>query len=228
MVVRLVLLSTALACGIAHAEGIGAALTLTSDAVWRGYSRSQGRATWALDLSWRDDRGWFAAAGLLDRRDGAATGRWEWTLMAGHRWRIESDWVASASALRYAYSGGPKRIDAGYTDLNLALDWRGRAQALLAFSPDTRGGSRHGWVKTFELGWHETLPGRLALDAGVGWQDNRGIGVPAFGYGSAGLSWSLAEWRVSATRIVSRAVHSGAYPAQLQPSRWLLSVVLAR
>lgn len=226
MVVRLILLSAALVGGIARAEGLDAALTLTSDGVWRGYSRSQGRATWALDLTWRSDAGWFAAAGLLDRRAGSAAGRWEWTLMAGQRWLIEPDWVASGSVVRYAHSGGPKRIDVDYTDLNLGLDWRGRGHALLSLSPDAGSGGQRGWGKTLELGWHESLPWRLALDAGIGWQD--GAGEPAYGYGSVALSWSLGAWRVSGTRIASRAVASGAYPASTQPSRWVLSVVLAR
>jgi hypothetical protein len=225
MVVRHVVLSAALACGVARAEGLSAALTLASDGVWRGYSRSQGGATWALDLTWRSDGGWFAAVGLLDRRAGSATGRWEWTLMAGQRWLVGPDWVLSASVLRYEHGGGPRRIDAEYTDLNLGLDWRGRAHALLSLSPDTHSGGRSGWVRTLEAGWHENLPWRLALDAGIGWQHS--FGAPAYGYGSVGLSWSLGDWRVSGTRIASRAVSSGAYPASTQPSRWVLSVVLS-
>lgn len=226
MVVRLVVLASALVCGTVGAQGLAVSTTAMSDSVWRGYSKSQGRATWALDLAWRHDAGWFASAGLLDRRAGSAAGRWEWTLAGGRRWLIEPDWVLSTSVLRYFHAGGA-RFDADYTDLTLAADWRGRAHAVVTLSPDTRLGTRSGWVQTWEVGWHETLPWRLALDAGVGWQGNGGIGEPSYGYGSLGLSWSSGPLRLAATRIASRAVASGAFPPSTEPSRWVLSMVLA-
>lgn len=209
-------------------------LSLMSDAVWRGYSKSQGRASVAVDLTWRTRRGGYLALGLLDRGAGAAVGRWEWTLALGRQWSLDgvhaalADWSIGASVLRYAHTGGPRRLDADYTDLTLAADWRGRLHALLTLSPDTRLGRRSGWNATTELAWHERLHGPLALDVGVGWQDNRGIGSASYGYGSAGLSWSAGPWRTSLVYVGSQAVARGALPRASEPSRWVFSLVLTR
>lgn len=233
---RLVRALAALACvaasPVALAEGLQLSASLMSDAIWRGYSKSQGQASLALDLTWRHPRGWFAAAGLLDRRAGAATGRWEWTLALGHQWSLDglhgalADWALSASVLRYEHTGGPQRIDAAYTDFTLAADWQGRAHLLLTLSPDTRLGTRRGWNATWELAWHQRLVGALAFDAGLGWQDNQGIGSPSYGYGSAGLSWARGPLRATLTRIESRAVPSGSLPRSATPSRWVAAIVL--
>lgn len=210
----------------AHAQTFESGLSIVSDSVWRGYSKSQGRATAALDLAWRLDSGWFAAAGVLDRRAGASAGRYEITTALGRVWIAEPDWALSASAARYTRLGGESRGNGDYTDLSLSLDWRGQWLATFTASPDTRRGTRSGWTSNVELGWHQRLSHGLAADVGAGWQDNHGIGGRSYGYGNVGLSWSLGPARLAASRVTSAAVRSGALPASAQASRWVVSLLI--
>lgn len=218
----------ALAAGAAPAQTVDASLAILSDSVWRGFSKSQGQATVALDLAYRLDSGWFAAAGLLDRRSGAAAGRYEFTTALGRTWIVEPDWALSASAARYTNLRGPHRVNGDYIDLSLALDWRGQLQASLIASPDNRLGTRSGWTRHVDVGWHQRLGQGWAADVGAGWQDNQGIGGRSYGHGHAGLSWSTGPARIMASRVESAAVRRGALPASLQASRWVVSVLITR
>jgi hypothetical protein len=208
-----------------RAEGLDVAVGLLSDKVTRGFSKSQGRATWEVDALYHGDSGWFVGLGVTDRRPGSASGRFEWVASVGQGWPLDADWTVQIGAARYQNSGGRRTIDADYTDLTVSADWRGRGNLLVTASPDTRTGSRRGWTVLAEASWRQPFADRWSLDIGVGTTDRSGIGSPSYGYGSVGLSASVGPVRVFGTRIVSRAVDSGALPASARASRWVLAVV---
>lgn len=209
-----------------RAEGVDYAIGLLSDKVTRGFSKSQGRATWEVDAQYHHDSGWFAGLGVADRRPGSGSGRFEWVASAGLGWPLDADWTMQVGVARYQNAGGRRTIDADYTDFTLSADWRGRGNVLVTASPDTRTGSRHGWTVLAEAAWRQPLADGWALDLGIGAIDRSGIGSPGYGYGSIGLSASVGPLRVFGTRIVSRAVESGALPPSARASRWVLAVVV--
>lgn len=217
-----------LASAASRAEGLDVAAGLLSDKVTRGFSKSQGRATWEVDARYHDDSGWFAGLGVADRRPGSASGRFEWIASAGVGWSLDAAWTMQAGVARYQNTGGRRTVDADYTDLTISADWHGRGNLLVTASPDTRTGSRRGWTVLAEAAWRQPLADGWALDVGVGAIDRSGIGSPGYGYGSVGVSTSAGPLRVFGTRIVSRAVDSGALPASARASRWVLAVVVVR
>lgn len=209
-----------------RAEGLDLAVGLLSDKVTRGFSKSQGRATWEVDGQYHGDGGWFVGLGVSDRRPGSASGRFEWVASVGVGLPVDADWTLQLGAARYQNAGGRRTIDADYTDLTVSADWRGRGSLLMTASPDARTGSSRGWTVLAEAAWRQPLADRWSLDVGIGAIDRSGIGSPSYSYGSAGLSASFGPVRVFGTRIVSRAVESGALPGSARASRWVLAVVV--
>lgn len=209
----------------AHGADLGGAAGLASDKIVRGISQTGGQPVALLDLNLVLAEGWSAtlsAATLHDR--GAA----EIVLGAGWSRQLDGVWFAQAGLSTYQYTRGSFR-NAPYAEAHASLTWDGRASLLLTASPDSEypglqgGDERPRQTRSIELGWHQRLHGRWALDLGVG--RFAIAGLPAYVYGSVGLGWGTGPWQLMASRIGSNAVGRGLLPAGYGGPAWACSVI---
>jgi len=218
----------------ARADGWGGAVSLASDKVYRGLSESDGRPVLLLDLDRHTDTGWAAAVGLAGPVHPKQGGSVELTFGLSKASQLNADWTLQSAISRHEYPGDARARSYARTDASLLLAWQGRVFLSLAVSPDTSAydaagsESRRGRAETIELGLHQRLVGRLALDAGIGYFDQRALrewGPAGYGYGSIGLGWGVGPVQASLTYIDSQAAERDlAWPSQAG-SRWVAALL---
>ena len=210
--------------GFSGGIGIGVA----SAQMQRGLSTSSGKPAAFVDIYGRVDGGWQASLGAAQwaSRPGRASG--EYTLTLSRSQALDDDWFVAAAASHYGGLGGQPARRVAYDELSLSLAWQGRAQLLLALSPNWTTTDRNGLVATrrattIELSWHETLPERWALDAGIGHYDLRAFDRPGYQYASVGASRGFGPLLASIAFVTNRGVSINLAP-EIRRSRWLLSL----
>jgi hypothetical protein len=214
----------------ARADAWQASAAVASDKVQRGVSESQGQAVWLLDLGHAWDNGLSLAAGAAGPVYQAQGGQGELSVTLSKAWQLDADWLAQLAASRYEVAGQPRARAYRYKELYASLAWRGRVTLALAASPDTSRfvpgeGLRTGRVWAVEMGVHQRLLGRLALDVGAGYLDQGGLQSPGYGYGSVGLSWSVGPVQTFVSCINSQARAVAAAGAAQAGPRWVATVV---
>jgi len=218
----------------ARADGWGGAVSLASDKVYRGVSESDGRPVLLLDLDRHTDTGWAAALGLAGPVYPDQGGAVELTLGFSKSSQLTADWTLQSAISRHEYPGDARARSYTRTDASLLLAWQGRVFLSLAVSPDTSGydpaggEGRRGRTETIEFGLHQRLVGRLALDAGIGYFDQRALrdwGYGGYAYGSVGLGWGVGPVQASLTYIGSQAAARDlAWPSRAGP-RWVAALL---
>jgi hypothetical protein len=213
------------------AQGAGwqGAVGLTSDKVQRGFSENNGRAVALLDLGHAWDTGWAVAGGLAGPVYEAQGGQAEFSLSLSKGWQLDNDWLVQGGVGRYEVTGAPRARAYRNKEIYLSLGWRGRVSLAASASPDTArfvagGGLRSGRVWSLELGLHERLIGRLALDAGLGYLNLDGLHSPGYAYGSLGLSHGWGPLQAFVSFINSRARAQGAAGATQAGPRWVTTL----
>lgn len=190
---RAVLAAGVLAALPAAADSWHGTLTLASDDIVRGYSRSGGKPAVLADLHWLADTGWSASFGVSTPALRYLGGKAAYTLAAGRGWQLDADWALQLAATHYGYHGTAAARAQRYAELGVRAGWRGRGTAALTWSPniaaDVHGEARKLPALVLDLGWHERLIGRLALHAGLGTQQLQGTRDHV--YGSLGLGWGV-------------------------------------
>lgn len=194
----------------ARAEGWQASVAAASDKVQRGFSESDGRGVWMLDLGHAWDSGWFFGAGAAAPVYPARGGEGELSLGLSKSWQLDDNWQAQLGVSRYEVLGAAGARAYRYKEAQLSLAWRGQFSVGLAASPDTSRfapgtGLRTGRVVSLELGLHQRLWQRLAFDLGAGYVDQAGLSSPGYAYGSVGLSWGWGPVQLFVSFINSQA-----------------------
>ncbi len=205
--------------GLAAAAGWSASAGVLSDKVVYGLSQSGGRPVAVLDLSWsgpsRLNGAWAFSAGLASLGGSRGRGDAELSLGIARGGPLGDDGAWQAAFTRYENHGAAAVRRPGYQQLALSYAWGESLQvSALALGglagPAADGGRRRGSAAIVEAGWHRPLAAGWALDIGLGQVHYRGLAVPAYRFGSAGLSWSAGTWQVFATRAVSNSVVASA------------------
>jgi uncharacterized protein (TIGR02001 family) len=213
----------------AQADAWHASVAVATDKVLRGISQSDGDAVLLLDAFRRADTGWAVAAGWASPVYPQQGGRDEWTLGLSQVWQIDGDWVLQLGGAAYRYTGEPSVRLRSYREFTAAVGWQGRLQATLSLTPDATGygpggAITSGRVVAFEMGAHQRLAGRLALDFGAGYSNLQNIRGRSYAYGSAGLSWGIGPVQASLVRIDSSAQARGTVAAPRAGGRWVGSL----
>jgi hypothetical protein len=224
------LLLMAVCTPLASAAGWESSLAVASDKVQRGFSESDGRSVWLLDIGHAWDTGWSLAAGAGGPAYPNRGGDAELSLTLSKAWQLDDDWLAHAAGSRYEVLGAPRARAYRYKELQLGLAWRGQFTLGLSASPDTSrfvvgGGLRTGRVWSVDLGLRQRLWDRLVLDVGTGWVDQRGLQSPAYGYGSIGLSWGLGPVQMFVSFIDSQSRAKGAAGSASAGPKWVSTAV---
>ena len=188
--------------------GFSSSVGVLSDKVVYGNSQSGGRASAVLDTSYRMADGWAFGAGLASLGGGPTRADAEATLSAGYGQALGDNGAWQATYTRYHTLGSPARRRPGFNQLGLAFGWAERLQvsALVSLGvsgPAPGGGRTRGNAGIVDASWHQPLGRRFALDLGLGHVNYSGVAVPAYYFGSLGLSWGIGPVQVFASHIRS-------------------------
>jgi uncharacterized protein (TIGR02001 family) len=213
----------------AQAAGWQGAVGLTSDKVQRGFSENNGRAVALLDLGHAWDTGWAVAGGVAGPVYETQGGQAEFSLSLSKAWQLDNDWLVQGGVGRYEVTGAPRARAYRNKELYASLGWRGQVSLALTASPDTArfvpgDGLRSGRVWALELGLHQRLVDRLALDGGAGYLNLDGLQSPGYAYGSLGLSYGWGPVQAFVSFINSRARARGAAGATQAGPRWVTTL----
>jgi uncharacterized protein (TIGR02001 family) len=207
----------------ASAQRVQAHVSLASDYVVRGVSRSQGdpslQAQLGVDVGANGSAGISAAT--MNLNPGPGPNR-ELAVYVSRSKSLARDWTLAGSLTRYFYSPQIPGLPYDYSEARLELSWRDRAQVGVAASPDYSVRSRRGVARAstaleYTLTVLQPLTSSVALSAGVGQFDlSDGLGL-RYAYWSASavytgrrtslaLTWTDAE---AATRTLFSAAATG-------------------
>ncbi|MFI4969080.1 MAG: TorF family putative porin [Lysobacterales bacterium] len=223
------------------AQDFAGSLGLASDNVYRGISLNAGRPAWLADLHYAIGPDWVVGIGASSERIHHRAPGAQLTAYLDRRWQVDGDWAAKVGAVHYdspAEATGRRHYD----ELNAAIGWRGRWQAILALSPDMYGPyhpyaqPRHGVAVWAETTWHQPLAARLAFDAGVGYADLERIQAHSYGYANLGLSYGVGDTHLYVSRIwtgptaatqTDTVYYRGDTPVAPVHSHWVASLIWA-
>lgn len=193
------------AMGPAHAdERWQGALTLTSDYIHRGISRSSGDPALQGSITYWNPTGWYVGAwgSQIDTRDAphgyyTESADLELNVFAGLSRRLGNDWVVDLRAVRYWFPDDPAPVNYDYFELGVSVSWSERIYASLAISPGTRwltytGGGRDRPAYDVGLGVQQPLFSWLTLIVGSGYHEWLSQAAAGYLYGSASL---ILQWR---------------------------------
>lgn len=222
-----------LAGAAARADAVewGGMLALNSETVYRGISQTDGRPGWAADLHMEVGPLWTLGIGATaERLPGQSAGA-QLSVYLDRHWRLGDEWAARLGLRHIESPWRAMPSHARHDELAGAIDWRGRWQASLAFSPNYPGYSRegrllHGRAWSAELTWHQPLGNGFLVDAGIGHSDFPGALKLSYPYASVSLGHALGDVFFYATRIWTGSLGEPANFWIEEPgSRWVAALV---
>jgi uncharacterized protein (TIGR02001 family) len=187
----------------------GGSVTLASNHLLRGVSRSSNDPSLSAELHAQVPSGWFAAAwagtSRVNSRDdtavevaatlgfgGALGSRWSWR---GSYTHYESPWHASPDWYRY----NEFTLDLQLRDaLLLSASW---SPDTMAYSPYVAPFLRRGDALTGEISYQHALPAGFNAQAGLGYHDLSAQFGTGYWYGSAGIARSWGRWNAGLSYI---------------------------
>ncbi|HVY80842.1 MAG TPA: TorF family putative porin [Steroidobacteraceae bacterium] len=182
-------------------------LSVSSDYVVHGITRSQGKPVAQAQLGWTGESGFMVGAWLstLDLNPGPGP-EYEIDPYLAKRWTLSPDWSLRTDLTRYMFrpSGGVVHYD--YTELRAAMAFRDVLDFAVSWAPDYSGFSWEGPARnrtmvTYEASAHVPATRRVGLNAGVGRRDLEDAFGRAYWYWSAGTEANFDRVSVAVTWI---------------------------
>lgn len=180
----------------------GGSVTLASNHLVRGISRSSDDPSLSAELHAQGRSGWLVALWAATSRAQAADDTSvEMAATLGWGGALAHDWSWRAS---YAHYASPWQEQAGryrYNEATLDLQWRDALLLSASWSPDTTlyspytGQASKQDALAWEASYQHTLPAGLSAFAGAGYYDVAAHAGDGYWYGSAGLGWTGRHWR---------------------------------
>ena len=195
MKIQLMLVLTLAAWGRAQAESddlsraLQAEVTVASDYVFRGYSRSEGDPALQAGLRYRHRSGFFVGGWASTVRfafDDAIEDprRAEVRGSMGCARPVGQNWFWNALVVRYEFPGSDGRIDTSYTEVQLSAQYRELISTTVAYASNYLGHDGSGLFGEVTAGY--PLPFNLDLSVGIGYAELDPSSVSYF-YGHAEL-----------------------------------------
>ena len=150
-----------------------AEVTVVSDYVFRGYSRSEGDPALQAGLRYQHRSGFFVGGW-------ASTVRFAYDDMMGDPRRVEvrgsagyarlagQNWFWNALVVRYEFPGSDDRLDTSYTEVQVSAQYRELVSTTIAYSSSYLGRDS-GLFGEVTAGY--PLPFKLDLSVGIGYAD---------------------------------------------------------
>jgi uncharacterized protein (TIGR02001 family) len=188
MAASLFLVSLASVPRLTNAEGkSNALLKLTSNYVYRSYSKSNGNPDIQGNIDYEHSSGLFLGAWMshVDFGDSPFKGRsqLEANLYTGVTRRLAKDWRIDATLAGYLYDGKVFRRSANYGEINASLHLRDLLTTRLAVAHDPYG--RSGATVDYELQIRYPATDTLEVSGSVGYEDATAV----FGYSN--IYWNV-------------------------------------
>jgi uncharacterized protein (TIGR02001 family) len=167
-------------------------LSVSSDYVVHGITRSQGGPVVQAQLGWTGESGLMIGAWLstLDLNPGPGPNR-ELDPYIAKRWALSPDWSLRTDVTRYMFRPRFGHTQYDYTELRGALAFRDVVDLAVSWAPDYSGyswvGSAHGrTMVTYEASAHLPATRWIGFNAGIGRRDLQQAFGASYWYWSAG------------------------------------------
>lgn len=209
-------------------------LSLLSDYVYRGYSKSRSNPVVRGHLGYEDDAGWFTGIWLsqvsFDDRSNRDYADLEVRPYLGWALPLATDWQSELSVTGYVYDGKIFAQDANYVEFYAALHYQNWFSGAVSVAPDAY--QRHATVLNYELSYRQDILDTLRFSAGLGYSQAGALLDKDFFYWNVGASWFLTSYLSLDVRYVDVHLderHYGSlesnyfYPRVLE-DKYLLSV----
>jgi len=192
----LLFIAAGLAAAPAHAD-VGAAVSLFSDARFRGFSISNGDPVAILDLSYDDPDGLYAAAsGSIVARRGAALHPLELQLYGGYAKRLSAgltlDLGAGQSIYSHYASVGPA---SSYTELYAGISGKSLSSRI-SISPD--------YFKSGAWSVYGEINGNIGAASKLRFEGHVGLLASLRNHGVSDYSQPELDWRIGVSRTFGR------------------------
>ena len=154
-----------------RSPALQAEVTVTSDYVFRGYSRSEGDPAIQAGLRYRHRSGFFVGGWAstvrfaLDELIGDAR-HVEVRGFAGYARSLGQNWFCNALVVRYEFPGSADRLDTSYTEGQLSAQYRELVSATIAYTSSYLG-HNPGLFGEVTAGY--PLPFHFDLSVGIGY-----------------------------------------------------------
>jgi uncharacterized protein (TIGR02001 family) len=184
----------------------GASVSVGSDYVVHGLSRSRGRPVVKASGGAAWGRGWSATVGAstMDLNPGRGPSR-ELSLYLGRSIELDdaTEWRLLLSGAIYEYATDTQS-NYDYIEASAALTWRERLHLRAQYSPDysiltLRGPASEFSTWTGEVGWQQPIVAGLTLTAAAGFYDLEAGTGRGFWFWSAGGVWSRGRLSAAVT-----------------------------
>ena len=182
----------------------GGSLTLASDHLLRGVSRSSNDPSLSAEVHARGATGWFAGlwAGSSRVRPADDTVV-DLAASLGAEGRLGSAWAWRGSFSHYESPWQYRAALYRYNEFTLDLQWRDLLLLSASWSPDTRAYGAYPAITprsdalAYEISAQPSLTSRLHVQAAAGYHDvSRQIGR-GYWYGSLGLGYAWTGWQAN-------------------------------
>jgi uncharacterized protein (TIGR02001 family) len=203
----------------AAAPTFGGGVSLSTDHVLRGTSRSSGDAALSAELHLQWPSRWFVAAwASTSRVRPADSTSIEVAATLGYGLPLSDDWTLRGSYSHYENPGQTRADFYRYDEITVDLAFRESLLLSASYSPNT---SRYGWAygpvwhreaMAWEAAWQHPLGRRLHLHAGAGYYDLSDLFGTGYWYGSAGLTLTHGRWQLDGAWLIpQRNAHEQTY-----------------
>lgn len=230
------------ACAVAGALAIAipagaagswsAALTGTSDYVFRGVSLSYARPVMQGGFNYQDQGGWFAGAW------GSRVEPYPYDLhaieidaYAGMGWQLSPRWSARAAYTRYLYARDERARPYDYGELAVSLGFEDRLAATVSWQPDATHLSSKGYVRdrqamAYELSGQWPVWQQVSLVGSLGYYDLKRLYGVGYSAGGAGLRFTRRHCELELMHFVADRAVAGLYGNASADHRWVGSLTL--
>jgi uncharacterized protein (TIGR02001 family) len=182
----------------AAADAWGGSLSVTSDYIVRGISRSDDRAALQLDLHYLNASGFVAGLFASNAQiDGGDSRDVEIDAFAGFAWTAGNDWRGKFLVSHYAYPWNRFGSGYDYDELDVDVGFRDWLGVSLVYSPDSPlflplRGLIGVASESAEVNLQRPLARKLSATAGIGYSHFEGAYPEGYAYWSVGAAYDLA------------------------------------
>jgi uncharacterized protein (TIGR02001 family) len=209
----------------------GGSLSLTSDYLVRGISRSDDRAAVQADYHYLSTSGFvagaFASTAKVDPNDGSDA---ELNAFLGFVWSAADEWHGKILVSQYAYPGTQHAARYNYAELDVDAAYQDWLEVSVAYSPNfPRYVPHRGLISTAsnsaELNLQQPVYRKLLLTGGTGYSYLNGPSAAGYVYWSVGAACDLAPFALALSYVDTSAAAKSLFYDEAAGGRWVGTVI---
>ncbi len=225
------LLLSLLTAGACSAGSLGGSITATSDYVYRGVSQTRNEAALQLDVHFQASDHWVMGAWASPVQPLPEKHATELNLYTQWHQQLAGGVSASFGATYYSILDDPRAVPYNYLELSTDMNWRDRLVLTATLAPDTTLFSRATGPVTdqqtysLELTGNQRLPGKLLLQAGLGYFAAIDLHDSGYAYGSGSLGRQFGRLNTILSYFWVQDVQHRSYMRGPAGDPWVLTAV---